>query len=532
MKRSILFCIPIWLLLLASSTAAQDNLPHGGSKLLVVMPFENASPAPGIDWIGESFPEVLNHRMVAPGLYVISRADRLYAFDRMGIPVSSRPTRATLFQIADQMDVDYVVTGKYLFDGNTFTARAQVMDVKRMRLSPEAVETGALTQLLDIQNALAWDLLRTLNVAIGTKEQFVRAAPFVRLDALENYIRGVIAADSAEKVRFLKQAVRLSPDYSEAQFLLGRTYFEQRDYTNAIQVLGKVPPTTTIANEANFYLGLAAHYTGNYEKAESAFTFTASHVPLIEVYNNLGVAMARRGKKGAVEYFERAAAADPRDADYHFNLAVAQYRNGNATDAQRQLREALFLRPQDSEAKALYDQLASAQSAPPRIPLERIKRNYDETSYRQLSMEIQNAREMRLSDMPAPQHAAAHVERGMALLEQSLSDEAEGEFREAVLLDPANSDAHTGLAKVFDSRNELSGARAEAQAALRLKNEAGSADLYLLLASLDIKQNRLEAARDNVDRAARLEPNNPSIAVTRHAIAARQAEKPATELPQ
>src|SRR6185436_4770742 len=134
--------------------------------------------------------------------------DRLYAFDRMGIPSTSRPSRATLFQIADQMDVDYVVIGKYLFDGNTFTARAQVMDVHRLRLLPEAVETGALTQLLDIQNALAWDLLRSLNASpLPGKDSFLRAGAPVRLDALENYIRGVIAPDVEDKVRFLRQAV-------------------------------------------------------------------------------------------------------------------------------------------------------------------------------------------------------------------------------------------------------------------------------------------------------------------------------------
>lgn len=515
------------LLSFALPVVAQDAAHPGGNKLLIVLPFENASSAPGIDWIGESFPEVLGSRMVAPGLYILPRADRLYAFDRMGIPPTSHPSRATLYRIADQMDVDYVVTGTYLFDGNTFTARAQIMDVRRIRLSPESVETGALTQLLDIQNALAWDLLHTLNVAPGTRDSFLRAASPVRLDALENYIRGVIATEPAEKVRFFKQAVKLKPDYADAQFLLGRAYFEQREYASAITSLARVPQSSIIANEANFYLGLAAHYTGNYEKSEQAFAFTAGHVPLIEVYNNLGVALARRGKRSAADYFQRAAAADPRDPDYHFNLGVALYRNGDVSAAQRQLREALFLRPQDAEAKAFLDQLSTAGvgGLGTKVPLERIKRNYDEPGYRQLAMEIQNAREMRFADMPRPQHAAAHVTRGKDLLGQSLYDEAESEFREAVLLDPTNAEARLGLARILDGRNELAAARAEVQAALQLK---ATADAYLLLAGLDVKQNRLEAARDSVARAERLDPAHPGIAVLRRAIAAR-AERPATE---
>ncbi len=496
------------------------------------MPFENASDAPGIDWIGESFPEVLGNRLGGPGRYIIARADRLYAFDRMGIPATSRPSRATLFQIADQMDVDYVISGRYLFDGTTFTVRAQVMDVRRKRLSPEAVEAGALTQLLDIQHALAWDLLRTLQAAplIDSKDSFVRAAAPVRLDALENYIRGIAATDGNDKLRFLKQAVKIDPQYAEAQFVLGRTYFEARDYATAMQALSKVSPTSAVANEANFYLGLAAHYTGNYERAEQAFAFTARQVPLIEVYNNLGVAMARRGKKSATDYFQRAAAADPRDPDYRFNLAVALYRNGDTAGAQRQLLDSLGLRPQDAEAKAFLDQIASptAAAAPVKAPLERIKRNYDETSYRQVAMEIQNVREQRFSGMTRPAHAAAHVTRGEDLQTQDLNDEAETEFREAVLLDPTNANAHVGMAKILDARNEISAARAEAQAALRLKaaGAAGTADIYLLLANLDVKQNRLDAARENLQRAERIEPAHSAIAVLRRAIAARQAQGP------
>ncbi len=512
-------------LLLLIPAAAQE---HGGSKLLVVMPFENASAAPGLDWIGESFPEVLGARLAVPGIYVIPRADRIYAFDRMGIPATSRPSRATLFQIADQMDVDYVVTGKYFFDGASFAARAQVMDVRRLKLTPEAVEAGALTQLLDVQNALAWDLLRSLGATRSAKDSFVRAAAPVRLDALENYIRGVIAADAADRLRFLRQAVKIDPQYPDAQFLLGRTLFEQRDYPGAIAALGKVSAQVPIANEANFYLGLAAHYTGNYERAEQAFAFTAARVPLIEVYNNLGVALARRGKRGAADYFQRAAAADPRDPDYHFNYAIALYRAGDTPAAIRQLRETLALRAQDAEAKAFLDQLTTAAVAGTglKVPLERIKRNYDETSYRQLAMEIENARELRLADLPPAQHAAAHVERGNALLEQNLGDEAENSFREAILLDPTSAPAHLGLARVLDGRNEIAASRAEVQAALQLKP---TADAYLLLAGLDVKQNRLAAARENVDRAERIDPAHPGIPVMRRAITARQAERPGTE---
>lgn len=516
----------LFLLLLVIFPAAAQT--HGGSKLVVVMPFENVSDAPGIDWIGESFPEVLGTRLGVPGLYILPRADRLYALDRVGIPATSRPSRATIYQLADHMDVDYVVIGRYTFDGTSFTARAQVMDVRRMKLSPESIETGALTQLLDIQNALAWNLLRALTSVTQSREAFLRAAPPVRLDALENYIRGVVATESADRIRYLRQATRLNPDYAEAQLLLGRTFFDEKDYEAAIQALGRVPAASPLAAEANFYLGLAAHFTGDHARAEQAFEATAARVPLIEVYNNLGVAQARRGKRTAANFFQRAAAADSRDPDYRFNLGIALYRNGDTAGAIRQLKEAVALRSQDTEARSFLDQLsiATAAGAAIKVPLERIKRNYDETSYRQLAREIHNAREARFVGMAAAQHASAHVDRGRELLAQGVNDEAETEFREAVLLDPTSAEAHLGLARILEARSEFANARSEVQVALQLK---ATPDAYLLLAMLDVRQNRLDAARENVDRAARLDPAHPGLDAARQAIAARQSARPSSE---
>ena len=64
------------------------------NQMLMIMPFENASNVPGIDWIGESFPEVIGSRLNSTSLFLIGRDDRIYAFDRLGIPTTAKPSRA------------------------------------------------------------------------------------------------------------------------------------------------------------------------------------------------------------------------------------------------------------------------------------------------------------------------------------------------------------------------------------------------------------------------------------------------------
>ncbi len=514
------------------SAAAQMRPPSAAAQTLLVLPFENTSKAPGLEWIGESFPEVLGQRLGSPLLYIVSREDRNYAFDRAGIPGNIHLSRATLYRIAEQMDADYVVLGDYSFDGQRFTARAQLLDMKALHLSAEQKESGALVKLIEIQTALAWDLLRLLHPELApARNQYLAAAPSIRLDAFENYMRGVVATSRPAKIKYLREAVRLSPDYILAMLQLGRTYFDGRDYEQAATWFGRVPRSDPAAREAGFYLGLASYLMGDFAKAEEAFGFVASRLPLTEVYNNLGVAAGRRGnKRTEMEYLQRAVKADPNDADYRFNLGVALYKAGDASGASRQLRESLTLRPGDTEAKALLDTVAAAgvtraSDTSPRgkAPIERIKRNYDETSFQQLALEVQNAAELRLAKTDPRTHAAFHVSRGEEYQSKGFKAEAEREFREAVQLDPTSTAAHLGLARVLEDINEPA-ARAEAQAALHL--QPISTDALLVLARLDLKTNQRQSAEQTVDRVLAMEPNNAAAIALKRMIAEKQGTKP------
>jgi tetratricopeptide (TPR) repeat protein len=495
------------------------------SRTLLVLPFENASKVPGLDWIGEAFAEVLGQRMSSSSLYTIARGDRVYAFERAGIPANLRPSRATLFRIGQEMDADYLVLGSYKFDGQTFSGTAQLLDVKRLHLSPEMTESGPLVKIIEIQDALAWDLLRTVDPNFPiSRAQFLAGSPVIRLDAFENYIRGMIANSRQEKIAKLREAVRINPDYTMAIMQLGKTYFAGREYESAASWFSKVPRTASAAREASFYAGLSYYYAGQYDRAENAFSFLAEQFPLTEVYNNLGVVEARRGRKTAVQYFQKAVDADPNDPDYRFNLGVSLYRSGDSAGAVRELLESLKLRPGDAEAAALVEQFSnqSSVSAGTRQTYERIKRNYDESSFRQLAMEIQNATELRLSKADPQTHAAYHLERGRDLLMHGFTTEAAQELREAAQLDPANAAVHAALADALESGNDASSARSEAEAALRLKP---SAEAYLVLARLDLRDNKLDTAAQNLNRALALEGNNADALKLKQAIAAKLAER-------
>lgn len=489
------------------------------TQILLIMPFENASNLPGIDWLGEAFPEVVGNRLNASPFFIVSRADRLRAFDRLGLPATAKPSRATVYQIAQELDADYVLVGDYRYDGTTLAVHAHLINVAQLRLSPEIAESGPLNSLIAVQTAVAWDVLNTLKqLYIPSKQQFVAQFPPVRLDALENYVRGVLAGNNQERIRHFKETVELDPTHTLAMLQLGKTYYQTRDYENAVIWLAKIPKSDPVANEAQFYLGLSAFYAGQTEKAEDAFRILAGRLPLPEVYNNLGVAAARLGDRDAESYFEKSVQTDPNDPDYHFNLAVELYRQGQAQEAARELKEVLSLSG-DAEAKSFLETVSASGQPPARVPLQRIKRNYDESSFRQLALEIENSNEARLQSTDAVTHAAFHIQRGQELMEQGLVGEAEREFREAVILNPTSASAHAGLARVLESSQDANGARTEARASLKLNP---SADAYLVLARLDLAEKNAVAAQQNVERALALDPANVAAVALKHELAAGQ----------
>jgi tetratricopeptide (TPR) repeat protein len=404
--------------------------------------------------------------------------------------------------------------------------------MKALKLQSPVASSGPLTTLMDIESGLAWELLGAMHrQPAGSKEDFVRVSTGVRLDAFENYIRGITAGTRPEKIARLREAIRLNPNFTRAELQLGKAYLENRYYEQAANWFARIPKSDPLANEAFFQMGIAAFYKGDYERSAEAFNFLLTRLPMPAIYNNLGVIAARRNRRNEIEYLQKATAADPSDGDYQFNLAVAFARNGDNAGAARRLREELKLHPDDAEAKSLLDQLTAtavsnvartADSAQSRLPMERLKRTYDETSYQQVAMEIENIAEQRLAKADAKTHAAYHLDRGRDLLNQGFSAQAEKQFREALQYDPSNPAVHAGLAHALESSDPAAAGR-EAEASLKLQPNV---EAHLVLARLALAHNDSRSATEHADSALQLEPSNSAAQALKRSIESKLTETP------
>ena len=402
----------------AQAQTDAESRPASGGRILLVLPFDNRTGQPSLEWIREAAAEILSSRLASAGFNPMSRADRIYALDHLGLPHSFHPSRASSIRLAETLDADSIIVGSYVMDGANIVAEAQLVNVPRLHMSPPVTARGEMREMITVFDTLAWKLARQIDPSFKvTQDTFVAAGSGLRLDAFEQYIRGITEPDQQERLRHLNQSVLLSPQFSPAWMALGREEYAGQKYEQAAEAFAKAGGNDADAHEASFFRGLSLLFSGDYAHAEEAFASVARVLPLAEVLNNQGVALARQGKDGT-PLFRQAVDADPNGADYHFSLAVSLKRHGGYdAEALTELAQCLRLRPTDIEAQAVQKAWTSPRPAATGAvktpatgsdeaeeeaeakadPLERIQRTFDEVAFRQAALMLDQINSARRS---------------------------------------------------------------------------------------------------------------------------------------
>jgi len=376
-----------------------------------VFPFSHVAPSDSVgeirnpasmDWIGESIAETLRAAFSARGVLTLDRDRVAEAYRRLQLRERTELTEASILKLGEVLDAEQLVHGTFSFvpaavgspgaSKGSLRIQARVSDRRRLRQSAIFEETGALEDLATLESHLAWRALTVAAPARAPAEsEFRSLRTAVPLDALENYIRGLLAAAPEQKEKYFVQAARLDPDFSPPAFELGKLHFDRKDYREASEWLSRVGPAENHYREASFFLGFARYQSGDFEAAHKAFQMIAEKVPIGPVLNNLGAAESRQNLPEAVETFRKALEQDPSDPDYHFNLGYALFKKGDFAAAADRFRAVLDRDPGDQMATLLLGRclkkqgLRAATASDARLQaLERLKDTYEERVYFQL----------------------------------------------------------------------------------------------------------------------------------------------------
>ncbi|HEV1285644.1 MAG TPA: tetratricopeptide repeat protein [Bryobacteraceae bacterium] len=365
-----------------------------------VLPFLNKTPnATNLNWIGESVAETVREAFGITGVMTLDRNEVLEAYRRLSLRQELALTEASIMKIGETLDAEQVVYGSFQFTPPTsgpittgsLRVTARVLDRRHMRAGPEFTETGALEDLPTIEAHLAWRALTQIAPTMAPAEaEFRSLRPPIRLDAEENYIRGLLANSSEQKEKYFSQAAHLDPHFAHAYYQLGQIHYQRKEYKLAVAALEKVGLADIHAHEASFLLGLARFHTGDYKGSQQTFQMIAAAVPLGEVFNNLGAAESRANlPQASVDDFRRALEGDANDPSYRFNLGYALWKKGDFSAAAESFRTLLNLDPNDPSAALLLARCLKKQgpraNPDPRLDnLERLKTNFEERAYMQL----------------------------------------------------------------------------------------------------------------------------------------------------
>src|SRR5271168_797638 len=518
----------------AASEASQPGI-------YLVFPFENASASPRLDWLGEGLEELTIQRLSAAGQQVYSHAGRTAEMDRSGLPPAAKLSRASMLRIAQTMDADYVVLGKFSSDGQSLTIESQILRISPIRLLTAIRETGPLDSLMDLHLKLLWRLLSANDHAYPrTLEEFSKVQRPLRLDAFEHYVRGLLASDDDPRLRELREAARLEPEWPDPDYAIGDAYFARRDCDSALIWFAKVPKTHDRYVEAVFATGVCRLLMNQPDKAEEVFLSLqgalrnnlVSGADLPEILNNLALARARQNNTAAaVADLRRAAELDPDEDDYPFNLgllalgandfagAADYFREASEREADKAENRALMiwsLEKAGKKAEADQERDTAAETfGPDGLPavrldakkdtllhLERLRTEMDTTALR---LEIVSAGDSAnaAAATAAADTPAAHIRRGRQELSAGRVDAADNEFRAALGSDVGNASAHNGLAEVYRRRGKLDDSAKELQASLEIRD---SAAVRTTLARVYLAQKKPEMARVEAERALKLAP--------------------------
>jgi tetratricopeptide (TPR) repeat protein len=518
-----------------------SSLPQTG--VFLVFPFENAGTSPRLDWIGAGLEELTIQKLSAAGQQVYSHEGRLDEMDRAGLPPNAKLSRATMLHIAQDLDADYVVFGNFTSDGTSLTVNARVLRVNPVALLPAVRETGPLDSMMNLHVRVTWRLLTTIqhNFPLSLAE-FSKLQRSIYLGAYEQYIRGLLAGEDDARIRDLKEAARLEPNWPDPAFSLGQVYFTRNDCASALTWFARVPPTNERSVEAIFATGVCYLRLNQPDKAEKVFSKLqedlklnmVSGADLPEILNNLALALARQGKLGtAIPSLSRARDLDPDEDDYPFNLGLLALQNNDLAAATAHFREAMEREPDNPEDRAFLiysmeragkkEESAEARSTaleafgPNGLPTLKLDGKPESLAkYQRINRELDTtALRMQLATPAAPGSAAAesaapidpavtHIRRGRQELGAGRLDTAEKEFRAALAADPKNALAHRELADIYRRRGKLEEAVQELQTSLALRDSATG---RVMLARIYLEQKKPELARAEVEKAVKLAPN-------------------------
>ena len=520
----------------AAHVAAQSQLrpatePPPGARVLV-MPFAvqaepGGAPSAAAAWLGEAAAILVADDLEALGLQPVPRDERVGAFDRLQLPLTSPLTRATTIRVGELLGVSEIVIGE-LRPAQPLSVRARLIRLDRGEQLADVRDQGPPGDLAPLFARLSERIARASGRPLAAASANGTREPPLPPAVLENYVKGLIAVAPATRQRFLEAAYQGAQRDGRVLTALWSVYTDQAEHAKALAAVKNVPSQSPLAQKARFLSALSLIELDRLNEAFKVLTDLEAERQSPALSSAMGVVQLRRSTEAqgpaATALFQRAVQSAPQDTDYLFNLGYAYALAHDATSALFWLRQAVRFDATDGDAHLVMSSvlastgktveaqreldLATLLGSPlvagarrEQVPagLERLPAGLEPTSVRRLVA----------AGGPVQRDQQAVTEfqlgEGRRLFAAQRDREAIDALRHAVYLSPYEQEPHLLLGRLYERAGRLQEAVDEFKVAIWCRE---SVEARLALATALLASGERDGARAEAERVLVLRPDS------------------------
>ena len=285
-------------------------------RRLAILPFRNIKRDAESDFLGYSLADAVITKL---GYVQALRVRPSYAIEKY------RNQAVEISKVAADLDVDTLLTGNFIRDGDDLRITCQLVDVKTDNILWKGAFDLRYQRLLTVQDQVAEQIIHGLELNLSSME-----AARLKLDepgdplGYEYFLRGVdlyARSDFPLAIRMLEKSVEIDPHYALTWAYLGRSY----NASGSFQLEGR-----------DFY-----------RKAQAAFDRALALQPAqIETRVYVANFLTDTGKvEQAVPLLREALKTNPNHAELHWELGYAYRFAGMLTESVAECELARQLDP-------------------------------------------------------------------------------------------------------------------------------------------------------------------------------------------
>jgi serine/threonine protein kinase/TolB-like protein len=239
-------------------------------RSLAVLPFRNMRQDPETDFLGFSLADEIITKLSYVNALTIRPSSSIDKYRNQVIDAK---------KVAKDLNVDTLLTGSFLKDGDDLRITAQLIDVKPDKILWREVIDMKYDKLLEVQDRVAQQIIKELELNLTpTEAANLKPEKPISTSAYEDYLRGIDLYSLNEfsaAIGMLQRSTEIAPNYAPAWAHLGRAYTTnaslqfggREDYVKAQAAYEKAIALNPALVEPRVYMANLFTDTGRVEQA-------------------------------------------------------------------------------------------------------------------------------------------------------------------------------------------------------------------------------------------------------------------------